>query len=137
MTLNLRDIYESSHYTIQLGPHSVTLSTKGVVSGDVSMLFGNTVCIITAYNPSVGADLPVIRSAAENEAALKKLEDYLTDRGYEFYPASGSAPDGSHEEPSFAVFRMEESAATEAAREFGQKGVFFFKDGAGMILWTE
>jgi len=107
------------------------------MEGSDDMLFKNPVCVLTACNPSLGHDTLQIRTKEENEALQKKLEEYLIDHGYEFYNASGRAADGSHEEPSFAIFRIDEKEALGIAREFSQKAIFYYEDGKGKILYTE
>lgn len=121
---SLQSIYENAHYDILLGAHRITLSTRGVVSGDVSLLFEQPVAIVTACNPSAGSDQPVILSDEENERAQRRLEEYLQSRGIEYYDASGYA--GLHNEKSFALFGVSREQAASIGRRFGQAAIFYF-----------
>lgn len=123
---SLAKIYENSRYDILLGVNRITLSTEGVVAGDVSLLFEQPVAIITAWNPSSGSDRPILQSPEENEKAQKQLSQYLQNRGLEYYDAVGYAVDGSHSEPSFAVFQISRERAAAIGRRFGQAAVFYF-----------
>src|SRR5690606_9502020 len=98
-----------------------------VLSGNVSLLFEQPVAIITSYNPSAGSEHPSLLSAEENGRAQRRLDEYLQSRGIEYYNAVGYAVDGSHSEPSFALFRMSREQAAAIGRRFGQAAIFYFE----------
>lgn len=127
LTQSLQALYENARYDIVLGAERITLSTEGVLSGNVSLLFEQSVAIITAYNPSAGSDHPILLSDEENGRAQRRLEEYLQSRGIEYYNAVGYAVDGSHSEPSFALFRMSREQAAAIGRRFGQAAIFYFE----------
>ncbi len=88
--------------------------------------------LITAYDPA-GAQT----SAAENQAANERLARTLHSRGWHVLEALGRSPDGSHVEPSFAVFGIPLAEALEVAREFDQAAVFVWDGARARIAWCD
>lgn len=75
--------------------------------------------LVTGWNPR-----SVERPRAENDAANVALEAALVEAGIEHLPAVGRAPDGSWEEPGFALFGVDESTALSLGRRFGQHALY-------------
>ena len=127
---SLRLIYENALYDIYLGKsqseNRITLSVKGLVSGNAKLLFDQPVAIITGFNPSANHETVNLVSEAENQFANQQLENYLQNRGIEHYPALGYSKDSTHNEPSFALFRVSPEQAAAIGRRFGQAAIFYY-----------
>lgn len=75
--------------------------------------------LVTGWNPE-----SVERPRAENDAANAALEALLAEAGIEHLPAVGRAPDGSWEEPGFALVGVDEATALSLGRRFGQHALY-------------
>ena len=93
---------------------------------------GKPFALVTAFNPGRSRPAP-----EDNKRANGRLEAAIRGRGYEFAPARGRSQDGTHAEPSFAVFGMPFEAAWQLAKEFGQ-AAFVWSDGeTTKLTWTD
>ncbi|MBW7858109.1 MAG: adenosine deaminase [Leptonema sp. (in: Bacteria)] len=135
---SLRSIYEKANYDIIFGKtksdNRITLSVNGIVSGNVRLLFGQPVAIITAYNPSIDFEKPNIVSDTENKSAHTRLEEYLKRKGIEHYNAVGYSKGLAYSEPSFALFRVSREQSAAIGRRFGQAAIFYFENSKGEII---
>lgn len=75
--------------------------------------------LVTGWNPA-----SVERPRAENDAANASLEAQLAEAGIEHLPAVGRAPDGSWEEPGFALFGVDGATALSLGRRFDQHALY-------------
>ena len=77
--------------------------------------------IITAHNP-MDLKLSDNENSLRNEKLLKRIHSNV------FLELSGSSPDHSHQEASFAfISKIQE--AVDIGREFQQKAIYFVKNG--------
>ena len=77
--------------------------------------------IITAHNP-MDLKLSDYENSLRNEKLLKSIDSNV------FLELSGSSPDHSHQEASFAfVSKIQE--AVDIGKEFQQKAIYYVKDG--------
>jgi len=98
------------------------------LDGDASGL-AMPLWLITAWNPR-----SVERSRAENDAANQALRSALVEAGIEHLPAVGRAPDGSWEEPGFALMGVDEGRALELGRRFEQHALYRVDEGAVTVV---
>jgi len=77
--------------------------------------------IITAHNP-MDLKLSDYENSLRNEKLLKSIDSNV------FLELSGSSPDHSHQEASFAfISKIQE--AVDIGKEFQQKAIYYVKDG--------
>lgn len=77
--------------------------------------------IITAHNP-MDLKLSDYENSLRNEKLLKSIDSNV------FLELSGSSPDHSHQEASFAFFsKIQETV--DIGKEFQQKAIYYVKDG--------
>ncbi len=86
--------------------------------------------LITAYNPGVARP-----SQAENEAANQRLQVAIGAAGWQWLCGRGMKADGSHVEPSFAVFGITLEDAKAVAAGFGQAAIAWFDGRAARLEW--
>ena len=77
--------------------------------------------IITAHNP-MDLKLSDYENSLRNEKLLKSIDSNV------FLELSGSSPDHSHQEASFA-FMSKIQEAVDIGKEFQQKAIYYVKDG--------
>ena len=77
--------------------------------------------IITAHNP-MDLKLSDYENSLRNEKLLKSIDSNV------FLELSGSSPDHSHQEASFAFFSKIQEAV-DIGKEFQQKAIYYVKDG--------
>jgi hypothetical protein len=77
--------------------------------------------IITAHNP-MDLKLSDYENSLRNEKLLKRIQSNV------FLELSGSSPDHSHQEASFA-FTSKIQEAVDIGKEFQQKAIYYVKDG--------
>jgi hypothetical protein len=121
----LRALYLAAEYEVTLPGGPVVFRIGEAVPGAPGPF-----AVITAWNP--GRERP---SREVNQARGAELERELTRRGLAWLPAEGRAPDGSHHEPSVAVFGIELEAALELARQFGQAAIVWYDGEAARLAW--
>ena len=121
------DAYEDAVVDVATDEGPVTLGREGIVAGH-RWQPAAPAYIVTAYNPGRALTL------AENEAAQKRLVDYLTSEGLEWLPAVGRSRDSRHQEPSVVLEDIDESAARRIASEFGQDAIFRWTEGALTVV---
>lgn len=88
--------------------------------------------IITACNPRSR-----LLSDEENATRNAALAQELRARGHEVLSADGSAPDGSWQEPGFAVVDADPGEILALARRFEQLAVFELTPTELRVRWTE
>jgi len=109
--------YRTTVVEAEVAPgRTVRLTGAGAV-GDWP--FPGAVVVLTAYNP--GAARP---DRATNEAANDRLADAIRTLGAPFVPGTGTAPDGTHAEPSLVVVGLPRDDGVLLGRRFGQDAIF-------------
>lgn len=121
--------YEDAAYTVEFPTGRIEFRIGKSPKGPVPE---GTLAIITAWNP--GLRRPGER---ENREANERLRAALREGGWTFHPASGHDADGSHEEPSFAVLRIDARSALDLARRFGQAAIVFWDGAFARLLWCD
>jgi Protein of unknown function (DUF3293) len=122
----LQRSYESAVYEVDLAEGPAVFNPATVESASRPFV------IITGYNPGIERPPP-----ADNEAANARLEARLRSAGFRLVNACARSPDGSHVEPSFAVFDITIEASLAVARDFGQAAFFAWDGAAGSIVWCD
>lgn len=124
------EAYRTAHFVVLAATGPVTFSLAGVVSGDGHRFAGRPLAVVTAWNPGVA------RPGQEaNERANARLEARLRRDGFAYLPAVGRSPDGSHEEPSFAVIGIDAEEARGLAEDFGQAAIFYWSGNGARLVW--
>ena len=133
-----------SHFTSRRGLEAAYVSARYEVRFEdgrtvvfrigepVVELAGETFALITAFNPGSSR-----RAAEWNAEANARLETRLRDLGFAYVPGRGMSSDGTHIEPSFAVFDITRDAALALARDFGQAAIVWFDGASAGLAWTE
>ncbi len=79
--------------------------------------------VITACNPMSSGE------RGNDASAITLLRKHLSRRGLKRYRITGSSPDWSHQEASFAVWNLSMQEAIKIGREFQQNAVFWIERG--------
>ena len=87
--------------------------------------------LITAYNPGNGRP-----TDEANAAAHRRLETVIHAGGWNYAEGQGMSDDGSHVEPSLAVFGISRSDALQIAASFGQAAMVWFDGATAALAWT-
>lgn len=125
----LERAYENALYSAELPAGRVEFRVGQVPRGAAPK---EALAIITAWDPG-----SVRRSETVNREAGVRLAAALQAGGWAFHPARACAPDGTHEEPSFAVPGMGPDSARALARAFGQVAVFYWDGTRACLIWCE
>ncbi len=120
---SLHELYESAIYEVDFADGRECFHTGHNTSSRPPFF------VVTAYNP--GHERP---SAETNEQANRELETALHEANITFLPASGRNPEGTHVEPSFALFGVPTDRVLTFARRFGQAAVFHWDGDRGSVL---
>ena len=128
------DIREALDSAYREAVYEVDLTSgrlRFVIGAPLPLLAGRPFALLTAHNPGS------LRPGDEaNLRANEQLERRLASLGLEHVTARGVSPDGSHIEPSFAVFGIEREMALELAAEFGQAAIVWFDGATAELAWT-
>ena len=84
ITPDLVAAYHRTRFDILLGDKTVTLSVSGIVTGEIELVRGRRIAIITAYNPATQRP-----SKEEKEAANDALSDFTIHAERTGSPLSG------------------------------------------------
>ncbi len=84
---------------------------------------------LTACNPG-SEPLPDAENARRTEALKAALA------GWEVYPGESTSPEGEWREASFFVVGIDEAAAADVARRFGQLAFVCGDGGAARLVWV-
>lgn len=122
---DLEAAYRAALYFVELPVGRVVLRVGERVPG-----LPGPFAIVTAWNP--GRERP---PRAVNEARNRALLAEVNRRGLVWAPAEGRSPDGSHREPSFAVFTDSLEDGLELARKFGQAAICWFDGERLELVW--
>lgn len=120
--------YEETLFIIDLGNGEEIICEVGKPPS--APLPAETMTVITAWNPGL-----VRPSEEDNRAANERLQELLRARGCDYLPACGRSRDGSHVEPSFAVFNLSRADAARLGKRFGQAAVFWVENPNGRLVW--
>ncbi|WP_106427075.1 DUF3293 domain-containing protein [Tepidiforma thermophila] len=121
----LEAVYGSAVYEAELPGGRVTFRVGDCVPGAPGPF-----AIVTAWNP--GHERP---PREVNEARNAELRSEIERRGWHWGPAEGRSPDGTHQEPSFAVWGAPLDEVLALAREFGQAAVAWFDGERARLAW--
>lgn len=119
----LERVYRDAVYAIWLGGREVTFRVGESIDGVTDPFV-----LVTAYNP--GHERPPAEANAAHNAELRQV---IEARGWRWVPAEGRSADGTHREPSFAVFGIAREEGIDLGRRFGQAAICWF-DGATVRL---
>lgn len=127
------DAYMTTVVTITLPTgHVVVTPTDGAASGRLPAVLGETVHVVTAWNPW---SRPLDRT--DNKARNALLRGDLEDMGATNVPAMGCSPDGIWCEDSFAVVGRAREAMRSLAATHGQAALFEIRTGELAVVATE
>jgi hypothetical protein len=93
------------------------------------LALGFPLCLVTGWGPR-GEE----RDERENEEANARLEAELMARDLAHRPSAGRGAEGSHEEPGFAIWGIDEQGARELGRRHGQLAVFWITPSEVRVL---
>ena len=93
--------------------------------------FPHSFAILTAFNP-MDSEL----SEKENKLRNGEMRSLLAEEELDYSELVGSSPDGSHQEPSFAVSCKLEDAI-EWANRFEQRAIFWIEENQLQIIASE
>ncbi len=125
----LERAYENALYSAELPAGHVAFRIGEAPKGPAPK---DALAIITAWDPVTAR-----RADEVNREANARLGEALQASGWMSHPAKACAPDGTHEEPSFAVPGMDPDSALALARTFGQAAVFCWDGARARLLWCE
>jgi hypothetical protein len=89
-----------------------------------------SVTVVTAWNPP-----GVTCARADNERAQARLLAHVQEQGYQFLPAAGASPDGTHVEESLAVLDLDKQAASALGVRFRQGAVMYWDGRETALIW--
>lgn len=127
----LVEAFRRAHFDIFIEPRPVTLSLDGIVPEGAHRL-EKQLAVLTGWNPGVSRP-----GRAANVKANARLEARLCKEARRYVPAVGRSPDGSHAEPSFAVFDLDADDARTLAEDFGQAAVFCWDGKRARLEWCK
>jgi hypothetical protein len=90
---------------------------------------GRPIAVITAHDPHGR-----VASGEENAEASKLLEDELTTRGLEWWPADGADPSWEHVQRSVAVPGLSEDDARALGARYGQEAVLIVSPASRKVI---
>ncbi len=125
----LEATYASAHYEVRLEDGRTVAIRIGEPTPELA---SETFALITAFNPG-----STTRTEKWNQEANARLEARLRSLGSAYLAGRGMSPDGSHVEPSFAIFDITREASLALAREFGQAAIVWFEGNGAELAWTE
>lgn len=120
----LEELYREAIYEVDLPAGRVRFRVGQRLAGIEP--FG----LLTGYNP--GAHRP---DEAANRAANARLERLMSERGWRYFSGRGMSTDGTHVEPSFAVFGVGRGEVLALAREFEQAAIVWFDGERADLAW--
>lgn len=123
--VDLEAAYRAALYVVELPSGRVVLRI-----GERAPGLPGPFAIVTAWNPALERP-PREVNEARNRAMLREVER----RGLAWAPAEGRSPDGSHREPSFAVFMDSVEEGLTLARKFGQAAICWFDGEKLELVW--
>ena len=125
--------YAAAHYFVTIG-HREWLFGVGQPAEDIDRQLGaGSYLFITAWNPPPGT-----ASLAENLAADQRLQQRLRESGYSHLSSLGSNAQGGAVEYGWVVLDPSLETADAWAREFGQAGTLYWRQGEPVrlrMLW--
>lgn len=129
------DLYRTAVVDIRFGDRTVRVEPRppGTAEGFFPVPDGDAaVHVITAHNPRG-------RTASDdaNARAQCLLLDEVRRRGLTWWSAEGGDAGGTHREESVAVVGLDDAAARDLGRHFGQDAVFAWTPGAWRVLACE
>lgn len=124
---SLESAYFNAEYEVDFRHGSLVFT----IGEAIPQLIGRPFALITAYNPGHHRPTP-----EANEAANQRLAAELARAGHETATARARSRDGSHFEPSFAVFGMALEEAVAAAGTFGQAAIVWFDGTVARLVWV-
>ena len=133
LTAELAVAYACAHYFVTIG-HREWLFGVGQPAEDIDRQLGaGSYLFITAWNPPPGT-----ASLAENLAADQRLQQRLRESGYSHLSSLGSNAQGGAVEYGWVVLDPSLETADAWAREFGQAGTLYWRQGEPVrlrMLW--
>jgi Protein of unknown function (DUF3293) len=132
----LRQAYLDADYRVA-GPNGRFAVRIGESCGQVAEMLDQSAldwAFITACNPY---SHPL--TDADNAVRMKHLVADVTIAGYRFFPGEGVGHDGSWKpEPSLLIVGIDEAAAVELARRYGQLAIVCGRGAEpARIVWTD
>ncbi len=118
-------LYREAVYEVELPGGGAVFRIGEAVAGAPG-----TFAVVTAWNP--GRERP---GREENEARNRALRAEIERRGWQWARAEGRSPDGTHREPSFAVFGAALEEVRTLARAFGQAAIVWFDGREAVLEW--
>ncbi|WP_322817675.1 DUF3293 domain-containing protein [Tepidiforma sp.] len=122
---DLEAAYRAALYVVELPSGRVVLRIGERAAG-----LPGPFAIVTAWNPGLERP-PREVNEARNRALLAEVER----RGLVWATAEGRSPDGSHREPSLAVFVDSLEDGLALARKFGQAAICWFDGEKLELVW--
>ena len=116
MSDSLDELYESARF------RDVYLD-----EGDAPEFFA----VITACDPN-GDEL----TDEENLARTETFREFLEERDFDYFPATGYGPETDHSEPGFGVI-CDLKTALELGRKWEQLAIFWVEAGMLSLIWCE